>query len=109
VRECSEPSPQDDRTSQRGNHTEGGKNGFSLHAMPCAYTTSGQQTTDFLGDLGFRRGRCVFDGYECYANSVGNAFALPAFLEAFEKAYGGVYGNGRSAPLAPVSGCFPFL
>src|SRR5436309_12925159 len=59
-----------------------GKNdvGFSLHAEPTSFSTSGTQTTDFLAYLGFERRQCAFVARrECYAKWVEESFDLAKF------------------------------
>jgi hypothetical protein len=67
-----------------------GKNDFalSLHVRPGSYTTSGLQTTDLLGYLGFERKPCAFvDKRECYCCWVGHDFPLEKFVAAFAESY----------------------
>jgi hypothetical protein len=68
-----------------------GKNdlGFSLHAEPTSFSTSGTQTTDFLAYLGFERKQCAFVARrECFAKWVEEPFDLARFAESFSPAYG---------------------
>ena len=56
--------------------------GFSLHAAPNQFSTSGVQTTDFLASLGFERAACPFTGrLECYTRWVNDGFAMDQFVE----------------------------
>ena len=62
--------------------------GFSLHAAPNQFTTSGVQTTDFLASLGFERSACTFTGRgECYARWVADGFAIDQFVVNFDAAF----------------------
>jgi len=63
--------------------------GFSLHANPSSYGTSGLQKTDFLAYLGFQRSdRCPFTSFQrCYVRWVDEDFNVELFVDAFGKAY----------------------
>jgi len=62
--------------------------GFSLHAEPRTYTTSGSQITDFLRRIGFYRNECAFiDRGECYVLAVGEHFNLDGLIADFDRAY----------------------
>ena len=59
--------------------------GFSLHAAPNQFSTSGVQTTDFLASLGFERKACPFTGrLECYTRWVSDGFAMDQFVGNFD-------------------------
>jgi hypothetical protein len=59
--------------------------GFSLHAAPNQFSTSGVQTTDFLASLGFERAACPFTGrLECYTRWVNDGFAMDQFVANFD-------------------------
>jgi hypothetical protein len=62
--------------------------GFSLHAAPSRWSTSGMQTTDFLAQLGFTRSQCAISGVgQCYARRVEESFSLKTFGASFDRAF----------------------
>ena len=60
---------------------------LGVHADPSSWTTSGFQTTDFLGILGFSRteGCHIFSG--CHSRTVPIGFDFDGFISAFESTY----------------------
>jgi hypothetical protein len=62
--------------------------GYSLHANPNTWSTSGFQLTDFLGYLGFQRSSCsFFVGQQCYVRWVNDGFDIGEFAKSFDTAY----------------------
>ncbi len=62
--------------------------GYSLHANPNTWSTSGFQLTDFLGYLGFQRSGCsFFVGQQCYVRWVNDGFDIGEFPKSFDTAY----------------------
>jgi hypothetical protein len=64
--------------------------GYSLHVNPTSFSTSGLQTTDFLGYLGFQRSdRCGFTSFQrCYCKWVDEGFKVEDFATAFNGGFG---------------------
>src|SRR5947208_2948437 len=73
-----------------------GKEDFShsVHADPQMFFSSGVQTADYLGNLGFNVSDCAFLSGNCLVRPVAEGFDVSAFATAFESAWGAYKGAG---------------